>query len=460
MSTLARRAQRSTNTWPGFVDALATLLMVIIFLLMIFVLAQFFLGEALSGRDAALKKLQNDIADMSDLLSLERKANDKMRLDVAQLTAELQASVISRDDLKSSLSAMTDKAEAAEKQAATLTARLDDAMAVIKADKETIEAKVGELAKLSQDLAALQALRDDLENDILAMTDVLKDKDVQLDETSGRLAEKDRLLDEQGKTLAEREKTLEERNRLLEEKIKLLAERNRELAERDRQLEEKDKAVAKERNLADSARAQIALANQQMAALREQLARISEALEVAEQKAKDQGVQISALGKRLNSALASKVQELSRYRSEFFGRLRSVLGNQPGIRVVGDRFVFQSEVLFASGSAELGEDGMGQLKQLAATLRGITGRIPKDIDWILRIDGHTDSIPISTWKFPSNWELSSARAISVVKFLIGEGIPAGRLAAAGFGEFRPIDTADDEVANRRNRRIEMKMTQR
>ena len=452
MATLARRAQRSTNTWPGFVDALATLLMVIIFLLMIFVLAQFFLGEALSGRDAALKKLQNDIADMSDLLSLERKANDKMRLDVAQLTAELQASVISRDDLKSSLSAMTDKAEAAEKQATTLTARLDDAMAVIKADKETIEAKVGELAKLNQDLAALQALRDDLENDILAMTDVLKDKDVQLDEKSGQLAEKDRLLDEQGQTLAEREKTLEERNRLLEEKIKLLAERNRELAERDRQLEEKDKAVAKERNLADSARAQIALANQQMAALREQLARISEALEIAEQKAKDQGVKISAL--------ASKVQELSRYRSEFFGRLRSVLGNQPGIRVVGDRFVFQSEVLFASGSAELGEDGMGQLKQLAATLRDITGRIPKDIDWILRIDGHTDSIPISTWKFPSNWELSSARAISVVKFLIGEGIPAGRLAAAGFGEFRPIDTADDEVANRRNRRIEMKMTQR
>ena len=171
-------------------------------------------------------------------------------------------------------------------------------------------------------------------------------------------------------------------------------------------------------------------------------------------------MKISTLGKRLNSALASKVQELSRYRSEFFGRLREVLGNQQGIRVVGDRFVFQSEVLFASASAELGEEGKVQLTQLATTLREITTRIPDDIDWILRIDGHTDSIPISNWKFPSNWELSTARAISVVKFLIQEGISADRLAAAGFGEFRPLDSAQDEVANRRNRRIEMKMTQR
>ena len=225
-------------------------------------------------------------------------------------------------------------------------------------------------------------------------------------------------------------------------------------------LDSKDAIIAKERNIAESANAQVALANRQMAVLREQLSRISEALEVAERKATEQGVQISSMGKRLNSALATKVQELSRYRSEFFGRLREVLGNQPGIRVVGDRFVFQSEVLFASASANLGEDGMVQLKQLATTLREITKQIPKDIDWILRIDGHTDGIPISNWKFPSNWELSAARAISVVKFLINEGISANRLVAAGFGEFRPLDRAKDEVANQRNRRIELKMTQR
>jgi len=397
MTTLARRAQRSTNIWPGFVDALATLLMVIIFLLMIFVLAQFFLGEALSGRDAALRKLQSQITDMSDLLSLERKANENMRLNVANMADDLQASVITRDDLKASLSAMTAQADAAANQAESLSAKLTDAFGIIEADKETIETKVQELAKLTNDIAALTALRAELESKITNMSS---------------------------------------------------------------QLESKNKAVAKERNIAESARAQVALANRQMAALREQLARISEALDIADRKAKERGVQISSLGKRLNSALATKVQELSRYRSEFFGRLRQVLGDQPGIRVVGDRFVFQSEVLFASASAELGQEGQIQLRQLATTLREIMPRIPTDIDWILRIDGHTDQVPISNWKFPSNWELSAARAISVVKFLIAEGISADRLAAAGFGEFRPLDPANDEVANRRNRRIEMKMTQR
>ncbi len=397
MTTLVRRSQRSTNIWPGFVDALATLLMVIIFLLMIFVLAQFFLGEALSGRDAALRKLQIQISDMSNLLSLERKANNDMRQNVAQLSEELQASVIMRDDLNASLSTMQDRAQQAEKQTEELSSRLEDAFSVIQADKETIEAKIQDLAKLSNDIVALDALRAEMEAEI--------------EEMSSKLADK-------------------------------------------------DNDITKERNIADSARAQVAFANRQMAALRDQLDRISQALEIAEQKALDQGVQISSLGKRLNTSLASKVQELSRYRSEFFGRLREILGNQPGIRIVGDRFVFQSEVLFASASAELGEEGKVQLKQLAATLREITGRIPGDIDWILRIDGHTDSIPISNWKFPSNWELSAARAISVVKFLIAKGISADRLAAAGFGEFRPLYPARDEVANRRNRRIEMKMTQR
>jgi chemotaxis protein MotB len=397
MATLTHRAQRNTNIWPGFVDALATLLMVIIFLLMIFVLAQFFLSEALIGRDVALRKLETQISSMSNLLSLERKASEGMRQRVSLLSDELQSSVMARDNLKSSLVLMSGKAKASEELTEGLTAKLKTAFGVIKTDKETIEAKIQDLAKLANDITALQALRDDLENQITNMSSKLGSKDA---------------------------------------------------------------TIARERNIAESASAQVALANRQMAALREQLARISEALDVAERKANEQGVQISSMGKRLNSALATKVQELSRYRSEFFGRLREVLGDQPGIRVVGDRFVFQSEVLFASASANLGEEGKVQLKQLATTLREITRRIPNDIDWILRIDGHTDGIPISNWKFPSNWELSAARAISVVKFLIEEGISANRLAAAGFGEFRPLDQAKDEVANRRNRRIEMKMTQR
>ncbi len=397
MASLARRSQYNTNIWPGFVDALATLLMVIIFLLMIFVMAQFFLSDALSGRDQALDKLNSQISEMGDLLALERKANDRLQSDFSKITEELQASVIMRDDLNASLRVMAEKSRAAEALARNLSLKLDDAFKTIDVNKETIATKIGELAKLSEDISALTALREDLESKINEMT---------------------------------------------------------------ARLGGKDKQIAEERKISESARAQIALANKQMAALRDQLAGLAEALDASERKAKEQGVQISALGKRLNSALASKVQELSRYRSEFFGRLREVLGNQPGIRVVGDRFVFQSEVLFTSASADLGEAGKAQLVQLAGTLRELTERIPGDIDWILRIDGHTDSVPIFNLKFPSNWELSSARAISVVKFLTEQKIPANRLAAAGFGQYQPIDKASDEIANRRNRRIELKLTQR
>ena len=397
MPSLARRSQHNSNIWPGFVDALATLLMVIIFLLMIFVLAQFFLSQALSGRDLALDKLKSQISEMGDLLALERKSNDRLRTDFSRITEDLQASVITQDGLNASLRAMTEKSQAAELKAKNLSLKLDEAFKTINVNKQTLAAKVGELAKLSQDIAALTALRESLKSKINKLTSKLGGKDRQ---------------------------------------------------------------IADERKISESARAQIALANKQMAALRDQLAGLADALDASERKAKERGVLISALGKRLNTALASKVQELSRYRSEFFGRLRKVLGNQPGIRVVGDRFVFQSEVLFASGSADLGEAGKQQLAQLAATLRELSARIPKDINWILRVDGHTDSIPISNQKFASNWELSAARAISVVKYLTEQNIPPRRLAATGFGQYQPIDPAKDEIANRRNRRIELKFTQR
>jgi chemotaxis protein MotB len=171
-------------------------------------------------------------------------------------------------------------------------------------------------------------------------------------------------------------------------------------------------------------------------------------------------VKIANLGQRLNTALASKVQELAGYRSEFFGRLRKVLGNRQGIQIVGDRFVFQSEVLFASGSDELAPAGRLQMAKLGETLKEISAGIPSDINWVLRVDGHTDRIPIKTLQFPSNWELSAARAISVVKFLVSQGIPANRFAATGFGEFQPLDARNDEFAFRRNRRIELKLDQR
>ena len=215
-----------------------------------------------------------------------------------------------------------------------------------------------------------------------------------------------------------------------------------------------------EKELSKSNRAKLALANQQLETIKKQLAGIEEALEISERKNMEADAQIKALGKRLNAALATKVQELARYRSEFFGRLREILGDSRDIRIVGDRFVFQSEVLFRSGSSDLEPGGRKQLARLAKHLLALSKKIPADIDWILRVDGHTDSVPIFNEKFRSNWELSSGRAISVVKYLIQQGISPKNLVAAGFGEFQPIDNRSDEIALRRNRRIELKLTQR
>lgn len=404
MAYLARRNQHRTDIWPGFVDALATLLMVIIFLLMIFVIAQFFLNEALSGRDQALDRLRGQVSELADLLSLERKANDDLRKNITQLSDELSASVSSHDDLNQRISELTQRAEVAEEQAQRFKTQADkfkqdlaSSLASIETDKTKIEQQLKEIAALSDDVEALKALREDLE--------------IKVRNLLGKVSNR-------------------------EEKI------------------------ITERRLSQTARARVALLNKQIVALRRQIAQIASTLDASEQIATKQRVRIANLGKRLNAALASKVQELSKYRSEFFGKLREVLGNQPGIRIVGDRFVFQSEVLFGTGSDQLGGEGKNQIQQLAGTLKDITSKIPDNIDWVLRVDGHTDQVPIKTARFPSNWELSTARAISVVKFLVEQGIAPTNLAATGFGEFQPIDPRDDAAAHSKNRRIELKLTQR
>jgi len=215
-----------------------------------------------------------------------------------------------------------------------------------------------------------------------------------------------------------------------------------------------------EKQISARALAQVELLNQQIAALCRQLAALEDALEASEKKDKEAQGRIADLGQRLNVALAQRVQELSRYRSEFFGRLRAILGNRQDIRVVGDRFVFQSEVLFDTGSAAIRPEGKVELDKLATALSELEKQIPPEIAWVLRIDGHTDVRPISSPQFPSNWELSSARAISVVQYLISRGISPQRLVAAGFGEFQPLDAGATEEAYRRNRRIELKLTER
>jgi chemotaxis protein MotB len=384
--------------------------MVIIFLLMIFVVAQFYLSEAITGRDQALEILNQEVAELADLLVLEQKSNVDLRSNLAQLSTELQSTLTDRDDfaaelsqlrtLRDTLSATVETLQArsdrAEAEGSALQSRLDDALEIVEVDEETIKVQLGQLLELQQDIAAMTALREEMEADLN------------------------------------------------------LAIQRAETTEQN---------FAAEKEISVAAKAQMALLNRQIAALRDQMQQLNAALEGSDTRDRAQKAQISDLGKRLNVALASKVQELARYRSEFFGRLREVLGDRPDIHVVGDRFIFQSEVLFESGSAEIGLGGEPQLAQLARTLIDISGRIPADINWILRIDGHTDRVPIRNEQFRSNWELSTARAISVVMFLIRQGIPANKLAATGFGEFQPIDDRIGEIAFRRNRRIELKLTE-
>jgi chemotaxis protein MotB len=335
MALASRRSRRpSIDIWPGFVDALAQLLMVIIFILLVFTAGQFLLSDALTGRDKALQELRQQLSELSDLLALERVANEDLRATTAGLSSKLTVALAERDTLAAQLGGLGGRAEAAEK------------------------------------------------------------------------------------------------------------------------------ALAAEKETSRAARAQVEQLTASIAALREQLARIAAALDVSETKAKDQQAQIADLGRRLNLALATKVQELARYRSEFFGRLREIIGNRPDIRIVGDRFVFQSEVLFAPGSADLGDAAKAQLQPIIEALKAIADKIPKDINWVLRVDGHTDRQPIKTSQFPSNWELSAARAISVVRYAVSQGIPPNRVVAAGFADNQPLDPASGDEAYRRNRRIELKLTER
>lgn len=443
---LARRHRTALDIWPGFVDALASLLMVIIFLLMIFVVSQLTLNEALVGRDRQLEDLNNQVAELAEMLALERRTTADLRENVASLSAELSASLARRERMETDLTASREErarldAElaAAQSARAALAEDLAAAERTIEADRETIEAQLSELARLQEDILALTALREEL----LAE---LEDADLDLEARAQALAATEAELADTERRLADAERTLDQTQELL--------------VAYDSQLRARAGEAAASREEVLLLRGEQARLNRQIQAFRDQIAELNALLELYEERNREAEAQIVNLGERLNAALATKVQELARYRSEFFGRLREVLGQRGDIQIVGDRFVFQSEVLFDPGSAELGPDGRIQLAQLADTLRDITADIPGDIDWILRVDGHTDRVPIATTRFPSNWELSAARAISVVKFLIDQGIPPERLAAAGFGEYQPLDAAEDEIAFRRNRRIEMKLDQR
>lgn len=340
---LARgRSERRVDYWPGFVDALSTLLLSIMFLLSVFVLAQFLLSREISGKDEVLNRLNSQINELTQLLALERSNAQ----DVQDQLADLQASLASSESEKS---------------------RLQQLLAQGTGNDQQAQSRIG-------------ALSGELEN---------------------------------------------------------------------------------EKQLSQRAMSQVELLNQQIAALRKQIGALEDALDASETRDRESNAKIADLGKRLNVALAQRVQELNRYRSDFFGRLREILSDRDNIRIVGDRFVFQSEVLFPVGSETINVAGQEEMKKLAAAIIELQQEIPPEINWVLRVDGHTDNVPLSgTGRFKDNWELSSARATSVVKFLIANGVPANRLVAAGFGEFQPLDPADTDEARDRNRRIELKLTER
>lgn len=443
MAAMSRGRRREFNAWPGYVDVLSTLLMVVIFVLMVFVIAQVFLSRALTGSQDALAELQTQLAALSNTLAMRVEEKEKLSAQLTELSATLAAVTAKRDDLGQQLTVVIGERDALRKErdayAAELAAvqqgaaDLDDKAKADLAAKakeieeayKTIEADREKITALLRDIAVLESLRDEMARNLLAQEDALKQAD------------------------ATRKATEEELKK---------AELSLSLSEEERKKTSSD--LIEERKISESARLQMAMLNQQLLELRNQIATLNAALDASEQKAKDQEVQIADLGSRLNAALANKVAELASYRSEFFGRLKEVLGERPDIRVVGDRFVFQSEVLFDVGSADIAEAGKAQLAGFAKTLLEIGGKIPGEIDWILRVDGHTDARPISTFQFPSNWELSSARAIAVVKYLASQGVPPNRLVAAGFAENRPLDAAGGEEAYRRNRRIELKLDQR
>lgn len=392
-----RRAGAADYTWPGYVDALTTLLMVLIFLLSLFSVAQFTLSDALNNRESAIDSLGKQIGDLASQLSIEKKASQGLQQDLEKLTLQLRQARGEQDRLSADLATERRSTDALKIERDQLTERLTSML--------------GERDRLA---GALQQTTRDAETKSADLQKEIERQRLELTRLAASLAAANQ---EKGKFFAD-----------LTEEQKLSAEQ----------------------------KAAVVRMTAELAGLRDELARLNAALDSAAAKDKEQNAQIVDLGQKLNRALASKVEELARYRSEFFGKLREALAGQRDVQIVGDRFIFQSEVLFPSGSAVLQPGGEKQLASVAQRLVDISSRIPKNINWVLQVDGHTDSTPINNAAFPSNWELSTARAIAVVKFLHSQGIPNDRLVAAGYGQYQPLSTVDSA----RNRRIELKLTNR
>ena len=472
-SRLRRRGSRA-DYWPGFVDLMSTLLLVMIFLLVVYMLAQYFLQRSLSEETEEKDDLNAQLNSLDEELAVEQQANAELRLDIAQLADQLQSSLSVRDQLIAELSMVTGERDTLQLRLREMTgegqaAMAEAAQASIRAEagEEKLKVLLSDIERLRRDIDALQAVRRDLESKLGVMAAALVESRGELDQSEDETAAvradlsalRDTTAELETRLSTERERTVLAQRTLEEREIRLAEVQALHLAAQST-IAGNEAALSETRALSARQRDQIAVLNQQIDALRSQLGRVERALQISERESQEQQVTIANLGQRLNMALAAKVEELAAYRSEFFGRLREVLSDRRDFTIIGDRFVFQSEVLFASASDELGQAGQERLAQFAQVLREVMVRIPTDLPWILQVDGHTDNRPIQTARFPSNWELSTARAISVVNFLIDRGIPPKHLSATGYGEFQPIDEREDEIGYRRNRRIELKLTQR
>ena len=383
------------------------------------------LGDSAAQRDQALKFLEQQVDQASGEIAGTGQTNEALRGEAAALSRQLEDLSRHRDELQGEVGERSAALAGLESQVADLTGALgkaQDAQATLSRELEAARADLAGAAaresELAAKLAALEATAD--------LTS--KDAAARIAAAEAAAAERNAAVEQLRQQLAALEQTTGE-------STKAAADR---LATAERRAEELGREAE---------------------GMKTQVEELNALLAAAETRIDEQRDEIDGLDERLTAALEEKVEQLEEYRSEFFGALRKALGDRPDLRVVGDRFVFQSELLFASGSARLDPAGQAQLRQLAATLQDVAARIPPGIDWVLRVDGHTDRQPIRDASFRSNWELSVARAISVIEFLVAQGIPPTHLAAAGFGEYRPIDPADDEVAYRRNRRIEFKLTE-
>ena len=616
MSTrsLRNRLADTTNIWPGFVDVLATLLIVIIFVLMVFTVSQIYLSDAISGRDKALQDLRTQINELSKILVIETKdkeealstlsetekkledtelnlqseqlLSEQLQTDVAKKRSEIfvqEQNIIALSEQISSLlkelRIVANALETYEGQEITLleteglgerinkalatridqlkilNQELDNANFKLLESEKSLKSTIAELNKKNENLMAINeslgleeggieeqllaiknknekllSLNDELENTntelslrdeelqnqnekLLRLNDELEKTNVELslrdEELQSQISQYQELMNdllEINDSLGLKDASLNEQLDAIRFKNEELARLNKDLIQKDstifnlrgkiselnnvlslsedkqkQQLEklellqsqivslEQENQTQKETSLeeiknmeiqASKTLEQVEILSNQIDTLQKEIALLNDALEASESQALIKDLEIEVLGEKLNKALTSKVFELQKYRSEFFGKLQSILGDRKDIKIVGDRFIFESELLFDSASADLQLSGKEKLSEIGLTLKETTNDIPSDIDWIIMVEGHTDKKPIQTIRYPSNWELSSARANTVLKLLLDLGFPPNRLASAGYGEFFPISDGETESDLQQNRRIELKLTSR